>query len=39
MIDQDEIKRAVTSVIKAVGEDPEREGLRDTPRRVAEMYA
>jgi GTP cyclohydrolase I len=30
---------AVTSIIKAIGEDPEREGLVDTPKRVAEMYA
>jgi GTP cyclohydrolase I len=39
VINEAEIKSAVTSVIRAVGEDPEREGLRDTPRRVAEMYA
>ncbi len=38
MIDQAEIKQAVTSIIKAIGEDPKREGLVDTPRRVAEMY-
>ncbi|MSQ41655.1 MAG: GTP cyclohydrolase I FolE [Dehalococcoidia bacterium] len=25
-------------MIRALGEDPEREGLRDTPRRIAEMY-
>ena len=39
MFDELEIKKAVTSIIKAIGEDPEREGLVDTPRRVAEMYA
>jgi GTP cyclohydrolase I len=39
VIDEAKIKLAVTSIIKAVGEDPEREGLKDTPRRVAEMYA
>ncbi len=33
------IETAVTSIIKAIGEDPEREGLVDTPTRVAEMYA
>lgn len=33
------IRRAVREIIKAVGEDPTREGLRDTPRRVADMYA
>lgn len=39
MIDQDRIKAAVLSIIEAIGEDPEREGLIDTPRRIAEMYA
>ena len=39
MINQAEIESAVTSIIKSIGEDPAREGLRDTPRRVAEMYA
>jgi GTP cyclohydrolase I len=39
LVDETEIKAAVTSIIKAIGEDPEREGLLDTPQRVAEMYA
>ncbi len=39
MIDEDKIKQAVTSIIKAIGEDPGREGLVGTPARVAEMYA
>ncbi len=39
MFDKEEIERAVTSIIKAIGEDPNREGLQGTPRRVAEMYA
>ena len=39
MFDEDQIKKAVTSIIKAIGEDPEREGLVGTPERVAEMYA
>ncbi|HEY54915.1 MAG TPA: GTP cyclohydrolase I FolE [Dehalococcoidia bacterium] len=39
MIDESEIKKALTSIIKAIGEDPEREGLAGTPERVAEMYA
>jgi GTP cyclohydrolase I len=39
VIDEAQIKRAMTSIIKAIGEDPEREGLKDTPRRVADMYA
>ena len=39
MFDKIEIKKAVTSIIKAIGEDPEREGLKGTPDRIAEMYA
>ena len=39
MFDEAEIIKAVTSIIKSIGEDYEREGLADTPRRVAEMYA
>ena len=39
MFDKARIMSAVTSIIKAMGEDPEREGLVDTPKRVAEMYA
>jgi GTP cyclohydrolase I len=37
-IDVDRIKRAVREIIEAVGEDPEREGLLDTPRRIADSY-
>ncbi len=39
MFDKAGIEAAVASLIKAIGEDPEREGLLDTPKRVAEMYA
>jgi len=39
MFDEAVIRKAVTDIIKAIGEDPSREGLRDTPQRVAEMYA
>lgn len=39
MIDEAEIKKAVASIIKAIGEDTEREGLVGTPRRFAEMYS
>ncbi|MFN0094590.1 MAG: GTP cyclohydrolase I FolE [Dehalococcoidia bacterium] len=33
------MKKAVVELLEAVGEDPARDGLRDTPRRIAEMYA
>ncbi len=39
MFDEARIRAAVESIIKAIGEDPQREGLADTPKRVAEMYA
>jgi GTP cyclohydrolase I len=39
MVDQDKIKLAMASIIEAIGEDPLREGIKHTPRRVAEMYA
>ena len=39
MIDEEKIKASVKSIIEAIGEDPAREGLADTPRRVAEMYS
>ncbi len=38
-IDLGRIERAIREVIEAVGEDPGREGLRETPVRVARMYA
>lgn len=38
-MDQEKIMQAVRMIIEAIGEDPEREGLRDTPRRIARMYA
>jgi GTP cyclohydrolase I len=39
MIDQARIEVAVRMILEAIGEDPAREGLVETPRRVAEMYA
>lgn len=39
MFDKAGIEAAVASIIKAIGENPEREGLVDTPKRIAEMYA
>ena len=38
-VDQPRIERAVREILLAVGEDPDREGLRETPARVARMYA
>jgi GTP cyclohydrolase I len=32
------MENAITSILKAIGENPEREGLKDTPRRVAKSY-
>jgi GTP cyclohydrolase IA len=37
-IDQAKIEQAVASIIEAIGDDPRRQGLADTPQRVAEMY-
>jgi GTP cyclohydrolase I len=39
VVDQDRIAKAVREILLAVGEDPDRDGLRDTPARVARMYA
>ncbi len=38
-VDIETIKEAVRMILKAIGEDPERPGLLETPRRVAHMYA
>ncbi|MGD8189194.1 GTP cyclohydrolase I FolE [Brevibacillus ginsengisoli] len=38
-VDHDKIKQAVRMILEAVGENPDREGLLDTPKRVAKMYA
>jgi GTP cyclohydrolase I len=37
-MDTDRIAKAVRDILEAVGEDPEREGLKNTPLRVARMY-
>ena len=39
MFDEARIKEAVASIIEAIGENPNREGLVNTPKRVAEMYS
>ena len=38
MVDQERIASAVREILLAIGEDPERDGLRDMPARVARMY-
>ena len=38
-MDTEKIQKAVLAIIKAIGDDPDRQGLADTPQRLAEMYA
>jgi len=38
MIDKEKLINAFKEIIEALGDDPKREGLIDTPRRAAEMY-
>ena len=38
-VDTDRIERAVREILFAIGEDPERQSLQETPARVARMYA
>jgi len=37
--DHNRIQAAVTELLTGIGDDPQRDGLRDTPRRIADMYA
>ncbi len=37
-MDKEKIERAVREILEAIGENPEREGLVNTPKRVARMY-
>lgn len=39
MYDAEKIRRAARDIIEAIGDDPTREGLADTPQRLAEMYS
>ncbi|MFA5114085.1 MAG: GTP cyclohydrolase I FolE [Candidatus Margulisiibacteriota bacterium] len=39
MINQKKIEKAVREILQAIGEDPDREGLKETPKRVAALYA
>ncbi|MGA0857392.1 MAG: GTP cyclohydrolase I, partial [Candidatus Nanopelagicales bacterium] len=36
--DAERIERAIREILVAIGEDPDRDGLRDTPQRVARAY-
>ena len=38
MVDKERLAAAVKEIIAAIGEDGDREGLRDTPDRVARMF-
>ncbi|OEH93459.1 GTP cyclohydrolase I FolE [Bacillus solimangrovi] len=38
-VNHEQIEQAVRLILEAIGEDPNREGLLDTPKRVAKMYA
>ncbi|AND79244.1 GTP cyclohydrolase I FolE [Streptococcus pantholopis] len=38
MINQEKVEEAIYQLLQALGENPEREGLSETPRRVAKMY-
>ena len=39
MVDQEKIKKAVELILEGIGEDKDREGLKDTPDRIARMYS
>ena len=38
MVDQNKIREAARLMLEGIGEDPDREGLRETPERIARMY-
>ncbi len=38
MVDHERVQRLIRELLEAIGEDPSREGLVETPRRVADMY-
>ena len=38
MIDREKVEEAVRLLLTGIGEDPEREGLVETPKRIARMY-
>lgn len=38
MINKELIEKSIRNILIALGDDPEREGLKETPKRVAKMY-
>jgi GTP cyclohydrolase IA len=38
-VDEGRVEKAVREILEAVGEDPDRDGLQNTPNRVARMYS
>ncbi|MGB9710806.1 MAG: GTP cyclohydrolase I FolE [Thermodesulfovibrio sp.] len=38
MVNREKIKKGVRLIIEGIGEDPERDGIKDTPERIARMY-
>ena len=38
-MDKERVKKLVRELIIEIGEDPTREGLKDTPRRIADAYS
>ena len=38
MVDQEKAQAAIKMLLEAIGEDPNRPGLIETPKRVAQMY-
>jgi GTP cyclohydrolase I len=39
VVDRERVQRLIRELLEAIGEDPSRDGLVETPRRVADMYA
>ena len=38
MVDREKVEQAVRLLLEGIGEDPNREGLLETPERIARMY-
>lgn len=38
MVDENKVKEAISLLLEAIGEDSQREGLKETPDRIARMY-